>query len=366
MTRNIMSPAKYIQGKGEIRRLHRYCAELEGKKAYIVADAFVLANYEKEISEGFQGGDVSYVLHSFTGECSLKEVQRIVEAVKESEADVIIGIGGGKTLDAAKAVGFYSRLPLIVAPTVASTDAPCSALSVLYTEDGRLDKYLYLRSNPDRVVVDTELVAKAPVRLLVAGMGDALSTYYEARACRRSAESRGENKSTIGAYALAQACRDTLLADGLQAKQDAENGILSEAVENIIEANIYLSGIGFESGGLAAAHAIHNGLTLLEETRPVMHGEKVAFTTIVQLVLENAPIQELEEIIKFNRSIGLPVTLEEMHLSAEQQDRLRIAAEASCAPGTPMDNMPFSVTSENIVKAMLKVDQLGRQLPLKF
>ncbi|NGM82380.1 glycerol dehydrogenase [Paenibacillus sp. 7124] len=366
MTRSILSPAKYIQGRGEIRSLPRYCADLGAKKAYIIADSFVLSHYEKEITGGFQEGDVSCVLLPFAGECTMKEVERIALAAKESEADVIIGVGGGKVLDVAKTVGFYSRLPLIVAPTVASTDAPCSALSVLYTEDGRLDKYLYLRSNPDRVVVDTELVAGAPVRLLVAGMGDALSTFYEARACRRSAGSRGLDKSAIGAYALAQACRDTLLADGAQAKRDAENGILTEAVENIIEANIYLSGIGFESGGLAAAHAIHNGLTLLEETRPVMHGEKVAFATIVQLILENAPLQELEEVISFNRSTGLPVTLKEMHLSAEQPDRLRIAAEASCAPGTPMTNMPVTVTSESVVKAMLMADQLGRQLPLKF
>ncbi|AIQ14756.1 glycerol dehydrogenase [Paenibacillus durus] len=365
MTRSIMSPAKYIQGRGEIRRLHRYCAELEGKKAYIVADAFVLANYEKEISEGFKDGDVFYVLHPFAGECSLKEVLRIVEAVKESEADVIIGIGGGKTLDVAKAVGFYSRLPLIVAPTVASTDAPCSALSVLYTEDGRLDEYLPLRSNPERVVVDTEIVSKAPVRLLVAGMGDALSTFYEARACWRAAKSGGRDTSAIAAYALARACRDTLLADGAQAKQDTENGILSEAVENIIEANIYLSGIGFESGGLAAAHAIHNGLTLLEETRPAMHGEKVAFATIVQLVLENAPIHEIEETITFCLRTGLPTTLKELHLSAEKPDRLWIAAEASCAPDSPMANMPFSVTPESVLEAMLKADQLGRQLPPK-
>ncbi|QWU15816.1 glycerol dehydrogenase [Paenibacillus sophorae] len=359
MTRSIMSPAKYIQGRGEIRRLHRYCTELEGKNAYIVADAFVLANYEKEISEGFQGCDVSYVLQSFAGECSRKEVQRIVEAAKESEADVIIGIGGGKTLDAAKAVGFYSRLRLIVAPTVASTDAPCSALSVLYTEDGRLDKYLPLRSNPERVVVDTELVAKAPVRLLVAGMGDALSTFYEARACRRAAKSGGRDTSAIAAYTLARACRDTLLADGAQAKQDAENGILSEAVENIIEANIYLSGIGFESGGLAAAHAIHNAMTQLEETRPILHGEKVAFGTLVHLVLEKADPTEIEEALAFCRSVGLPTTLRQLNLDAEEQSKLRLVAEASCAPHEPMSNMPFKVKPEDVLAAILEADRLG-------
>lgn len=366
MTRSILSPAKYIQGRGEIRHLPRYCADLGADKAYIIADSFVLSHYEKEITGGFQEGDISCVLLPFAGECTMKEVERIALAAKDEEADVIIGVGGGKVLDVAKAVGFYSRLPLIVAPTVASTDAPCSALSVLYTEDGRLDKYLYLRSNPDRVVVDTELVAGAPVRLLVAGMGDALSTYYEARACRRSAESRGQDKSALGAYALAQACRDTLLADGAQAKRDAENGILTEAVENIIEANIYLSGIGFESGGLAAAHAIHNAMTQLEETRPVLHGEKVAFGTIVQLVLEKAEPSEIAEALAFCQSVGLPTTLRQLNLDAADQSKLRLVAEASCAPQEPMSNMPFSVTSDSVVKAMLMADQMGRQLKPKF
>ncbi|MFD1776562.1 glycerol dehydrogenase [Paenibacillus rhizophilus] len=359
MNRSIMSPAKYIQGRGEIRRLHRYCTDLGAGKAYIIADSFVLSHYEKEITGGFQEGTASFILQSFAGECSLKEVEKIAQAAEKAEADVIIGIGGGKTLDVAKAVGFYSRLPLIVAPTVASTDAPCSALSVLYTEDGRLEKYLYLRSNPDRVVVDTELVAGAPVRLLVAGMGDALSTFYEARACRRSAESRGQDKSAIGAYALAQACRDTLLADGAQAKQDVENGILSEAVENIIEANIYLSGIGFESGGLAAAHAIHNAMTQLEETRPVLHGEKVAFGTIVQLVLENADTSEIAEALAFCQSVSLPTTLQQLNLDATDQSKLRIVAEASCALQEPMSNMPFEVKPEDVLAAMLEADRLG-------
>jgi glycerol dehydrogenase len=142
----------------------------------------------------------------------------------------------------------------MLVPTVASTDAPCSALSVLYSESGEFDRYLPLRRSPDIVVADVELIAKAPVRLLAAGMGDALSTYYEARACSRSgAVTSAGGTGTLAALALARTCLDTLLADGAQALQDAADGRATAAVEHIVEANIYLSGIGFESGGLAAA-----------------------------------------------------------------------------------------------------------------
>ncbi len=95
----------------------------------------------------------------------------------------MVGIGGGKTLDTAKAIGYYQKLPVVVIPTIASTDAPTSALSVIYTEAGEFEEYLIYPKNPDMVVMDTAIIAKAPVRLLVSGMGDALSTWFEAKAC---------------------------------------------------------------------------------------------------------------------------------------------------------------------------------------
>lgn len=150
-------------------------------------------------------------------------------------------------------------------------------------------------------------------RLTVAGMGDALATYFEARACQRSeATSCAGGNTTGAAMALAELCFDTLMEEGVKAKIALEAGVCTPAVEKIIEANTLLSGIGFESAGLAGAHAIHNGLTVLEECHHMYHGEKVAFGTLAQLVLENVPHEELEEIIMWCIEVGLPVTLEEL------------------------------------------------------
>ena len=233
---------------------------------------------------------------------------------------------------------------MVLIPTIASTDAPTSALSVLYTEQGEFAEYLIYPRNPDMVVMDSAIIAKAPVRLLVAGMGDALSTYFEAQACfDAQATSMAGGKSTLAALSLARLCYDTLLAEGVKAKLAVEAGVVTEAVERIIEANTYLSGIGFESSGLAAAHAIHNGFTVLEECHHLYHGEKVAFGTLAQLVLQNSPMAQIETVLAFCHGIGLPITLAQMGVTGDATAKIMAVAEASCATGETIHNMLFKV-----------------------
>lgn len=363
MSQIIYSPSKYIQGSGEITRLGVYCQQMGARGAYAIIDPYILSMYGQAVSGGFESEHIPLLLREFRGECSLAQVELMIAELDSGNADVMVGIGGGKTLDTAKAVSHFAGLPVMLVPTIASTDAPCSALSVLYSESGEFDRYLPLRRSPDIVVADTAIIAKAPVRMLAAGMGDALSTYYEARACSRSgAVTSTGGTGTIAALALARTCLDTLLSDGAQALQDARDGRATAAVEHIVEANIYLSGIGFESGGLAAAHAIHNGLTLLEECRSVLHGEKVAFATLAQLMLEGAAEDEVSSVVNFCRLANLPVTLAELGLAAVSQDRLLTAAKASCAEGSPMANMPFAVSPQLVVEAIRAADRRGARV----
>ena len=365
MARIFNSPSKYIQGPDALAELASHIEPL-GQAALAIATNAGIERVGAKIEGGFEHSNATITFESFGGECSDTEIDRIAQAAKAAGADVIVGVGGGKVLDTAKAVAHYLGAPVIVCPTAASSDAPCSALSVIYTADGVFDRYLFLPSNPDVVLMDSTVIAAAPARLMVSGMGDALATYFEAKACVDSeADTCAGGKATAAALALARLCFDTLMADGVKAKVALEAGCLTPAVEHVIEANTLLSGIGFESCGLAAAHAVHNGMTQLPETHAMLHGEKVAFGTLVQLVLENAPTETLEQVLGFCLEVGLPVTLAELGVEDASRERVMAVAEAACAPADTVGNMPFDVTPEMLADAILGADALGRYYALE-
>jgi glycerol dehydrogenase len=342
MGKIIMSPRKYIQENGALGKLKDYAGGF-GTNFLVLASDTGMKRIKDVVEKSFEGSDKQLVFQVFNKECSRVEIDRLIVAAKAKGCDCVVGIGGGKLLDTAKAVAHYMDIPVVIAPTIASTDAPCSALSVIYTEDGVFAEYLVLPKNPEIVLMDTGVIAKSPARFLVSGMGDALATYFEARA-----------------YALAKLCYETLLEDGYKAKLAAEQGVVTDAVENIIEANTYLSGIGFESGGLAACHAVHNGFTVLSECHHLFHGEKVAFGTLVQLVMENSPMEEIEEVMGFCVSVGLPITLAEMGVCDVNPEAMMEVAKAASAPGETIYNMPFEVTAEKVYAAIMTADALGK------
>jgi len=362
MSKIIIAPSKYVQGPGELKQLEKYTNGL-GKRVLILASERGIGRFGKQIESGYEGTDSVVVFEAFDGECSKVEIARLKGVCEENNIDVVAGVGGGKTLDTAKAVAHYVNLPIVIVPTIASTDAPCSALSVIYKENGEFDEYLVLPQNPNVVIMDTDVIAKSPARLTVAGMGDALATYFEARACVNSgASTMAGGTATEAAYALSKLCYETLINEGYKAKLAAENKCVTPALEKIIEANTLLSGIGFESCGLAACHAIHNGFTVLEECHHLYHGEKVAFGTIAQLVIENAPLEEIEEVIYFCKSVGLPTTFKDMGIENVTPEDIMRVAEASSVEGETIHNMPCPINADVVYAGIMTADALGREL----
>ncbi|SHH15954.1 glycerol dehydrogenase [Clostridium grantii] len=359
MKKVLISPSKYLQGNGELCNLGTYVKDF-GKNALLVASSEDQARVQGFLDESLKRESYNLVYGDFNAECTKKEIERLRKVCVENNCEVIIGLGGGKALDTAKAASHFENVPVIIVPTIASTDAPCSSLAVIYTEGGEFEEYMFFKQNPNLVLVDTGIIAKAPTRFLVAGMGDALSTYFEARSCERAfADNIPGGKSTKLAIAAAKLCYETLLEDSIKAKAASDANVVTPALENIVEANILLSGLGFESSGLAAAHAVHNGLTVLEETHKFFHGEKVAFGVIVHLVLENAASEELNLVLDYCKSVGLPTCLKDLGITEVTSEKIMAVAEAATAEGETIHNMPFPVTAEDVYAAILAADQLG-------
>lgn len=359
MKKIMISPSKYVQDNGALSNLGEYVLSF-GEKALLVASAEDQARVQPQIDEALSNNEFKLIYGGFGGECTRNEVNRLIELCEKEACNVVIGLGGGKSIDTAKAVSSAIDIPIMSVPTIASTDAPCSSLSVVYNDKGEFQEYSFYKSNPDLVLVDTGIIAKAPVRFLVAGMGDALSTYFEARSCERSfANNIPGGKSTKLAVAAAKLCYETLLEDSLKAMAACNNNVVTPALENIIEANTLLSGMGFESSGLAAAHAIHNGLTALEEAHHYFHGEKVSFGTLVHLVLENAPSEEIETVIGYCKSVGLPTCLKDLGVEEVTDEKVRAVANLATAPNETIHNMPFEVTADDVYAAIYAADALG-------
>lgn len=359
MEQIIQSPSKYIQGVGAIKNIAKYASV----KSFVIADSFVMGLTKESIEHSFKNENIDVAFEIFKGECSRNEVEKLKKHAEKEQCKMVIGVGGGKTLDTAKAVAYFLNLPVMIVPTIASTDSPCTALTVLYHDNGEFDEYLFLPHNPDVILMDTDIIAKAPSRLLVAGMGDALATYFEVKSCIKSNSlNLVGGYSTKGGEALAKLCFETLMEDGEKALMAAEKKVATKALNNIIEANTYLSGVGAESGGLAAAHAIHNGFTAIKECHHLYHGEKVAFGTLAQMFLENYSMEEIEEVAHFCKRVGLPVSLEEMGIKEINEEDIMKVAELSCAPGETMHNTPFKVTPEDVYAAILTADNYGSSL----
>lgn len=360
MSIGIKAPGKYVQGRGELANLGKNVKKL-GEKFLVVCSAGGIKRFGGAIEESLRSVEKEYAFYQFGGECSKDEINGIMRSYEDGGCDAVIGVGGGKAIDAAKAAAEnLGGVPLIVVPTVASNDAPCSGVAVIYNQDGVVIKALITRRNPDVVLVDTDIIAKSPKRLLAAGMGDALATWFEARACKKSgAKNMARGVCSNTAYMMSRLCLDIILRDGVAAMKAAEAGEASPELENVVEANIYLSGIGWESGGLAVAHAVNDGLAAVPQTHKMYHGEKVAFGTIVQLILEDAR-EELNEILSFMKSVGLPVCLAELGVSEIKEDELRRAAEAACVPAQSSKNLRADITADEIYYAIMRADEVGR------
>jgi glycerol dehydrogenase len=361
MKKVIIMPRKYVQGFGVIAEVNSYISLLGCKPALIwdkivrnIVSEPIIASLKKDHMEPFE--------IMFNGECTKEEANRISAMVIKTKNDVIVGIGGGKTLDTARAVAAYNNLPLVIIPTTASSNAPISSYTVWYNEKGEHAGYDGWKFNPDIVLVDTAVLVKAPVRFFLSGIGDALASWHEANASyisRTMTFSGGVHSMTI--MNMAKLCFDTLLQYGKMAKLAVINKVVTPAFEKVIEASILLSGLCWESGGVSSAHAIALTLhTVFPETHKFLHGECVAFGLVCQLCLEeDLSADEVNQVIDFMIDMELPVSFDDFNLHDLHVERIKELAKVTISDQASVHSHNFKVTIESLTDAIIFANSLG-------
>ena len=361
-SRGFGTVGKYIQGPKELAHLTEYLSDY-GTSPLFLIDPFFYDEMAQRLQAECRVKELNASFVKFGTVSSMKEIDRLTDFGRGQTCDVLAAIGGGSALDTGKAVAVNLGVPMVMVPTAASCDAPCSRITAVYNEDGSVCP-LFHKKNPDLVLVDTEVILRAPVRMLSAGIGDALATWLEARAAYACGAVNGIGKGyriSRAGMAVARTAYEILMTEGVEAYLSAKAGIRTQAFEDVVEANILLSGVGFENTACSIAHGFQASASgAVPEMHRCMHGEKVSYGILVQLLLENRPREEIYEIADFLIGVGLPVTLAELGVTENAAEKMRALAHYGIEHKALMHVEPFAVTEDSLYQAILFADEVGK------
>lgn len=306
---------------------------------------------------------VDAIFEQYGGECSFEERDRMAVFAKAANVDAIIGVGGGKIADLAKAVAVYLAMPVVILPTLAATCAAWTPLSVMYDTRGEMLQYdIFARSNA-LVLLDPAVILDSPIELMVAGIGDTLAKWYEADVIISQLTER--SVAIDIAHYTAKLCRDILLESSVGALEAMRDGKLSAAFVKVVETNIMIGGMvggfGDDYGRTSGAHSIHDALTVLDATHHLLHGNKVAYGVFVQLMIEKRP-EEIATLRGFYEELGLPTCLLDMGLDGLSDEALKQVAERATIADETIHLMPGEITATTVFDAMKDLEVLIAKL----
>ncbi len=346
-----IAPAKVIRGAGALTNCGEIIARL-GTRPLILGGDRTLAITQDSLQPILQQLQVAQA--SYGADCCEDSLKSLKQKATLHQADVIIGVGGGKALDTAKLVAHQLQLPVVTIPTSGATCAAWTALSNVYSETGAFLYDVALSQCPDLLILDYDLIETAPQRTLVAGIGDAIAKWYEASV------SSGHSEQTliISAVQQARVLRDILFQKSAAALQTPGSDIWREVVDATVLLAGVIGGIGGAQCRTVAAHAVHNGLTHICKHDSI-HGEKVAYGILVQLRLEEMvqgnqlAAAARQQLLKFYTEIGLPQKLSDLGLGNITLGELQTAAEIALVPNSDIHRLPFKVAPEQLMAAMV-------------
>ena len=347
-----IAPAKVIRGAEALTQARAALAQLGSRPLVVGGDHTLVVTqprWQLAMEQQMQVAQASY-----GGDCSEAGLAALRQAVTEHQADLIVGVGGGKALDTSKLLAHQCQLPVVTIPTSAATCAAWTALSNVYSEQGAFLYDVSLDRCPDLLILDYDLIQTAPQRTLVAGIGDGLAKWYEASV----SSGHSEQTLTIAAVQQARVLRDILFQKSHSALKEPGSAVWREVVDATVLLAGVIGGLGGAQCRTVAAHAVHNGLTHLPIHNSI-HGEKVAYGILVQLRLEEMiqgnglAATARQQLLKFYTEIGLPQKLSDLGLGDIRLGELQQAAEIAVAPNSDIHRLPFRVDSEQLMAAMV-------------
>lgn len=360
MTDIFLAPKQYIQAEGILAQSGKYLQPF-GRRPLILGDSLVVSILRPALEGQLAAAGLrpSFVL--FGEECSRSELHRLAEIVRQESLDFIVGTGGGKAIDTSRLLAARANLPLVTIPTSAATCSAASSVAVIYEKGIRQETIN--GKGADLALVDTAVLSRAPGRLLAAGMGDALSKWYEGKI--NYDQIAGPDASIQGAMNLSILLKKAILQHGEEAIRDVGAQKNSPAVEKIVETTILLtaviSGLGGSKFRNAVAHALMYGFTVLPRAHKNLHGEMVAFGIVVQLCMERNE-KELETILPFFIHLGLPMTLQELGLTNSEDPLFQEGLRRTCARGSSVHLMPFPVNEKILYQGICEADERVRAI----
>jgi glycerol dehydrogenase-like iron-containing ADH family enzyme len=351
-------PTNYIQEPGILYETGDWIRKF-GQTPLIIAGPTAWSKAGVQIEQSLKANELDYQLEFFKGHCSDEELERLLSTVSSS-IDIVVGVGGGQCLDTAKLIAYRLNVPVITVSTLASTCAASTPLSIIYTPEHVFVRVEKFDRCPVLTLVDPDIIQDAPIRYLIAGIGDTLVKWYEAVPLT---EGKFKNAKTLAGLKMAELVRDLLFEYSEQAIQECEKQETGQALRQVIDTNILLAGLvgglGGETCKASGAHAIHYGMTLIPEMQEAYHGELVAFGLLCQFKLEGKPDEEIIKMMNFFQKIKLPITLTDLNMTEIRENDLRLAAKKACEPQQTIHLLPFPIYEEKVYESIIEIHKLG-------
>ncbi len=360
-----ISPNKVIRGENAWEEGKHYIPSI-CKRPLILGRSKATSTNRELLFKDLKKNGLKPIKAELKYDCCDYDLNRIIEITKNNNCDCIISAGGGKVLDSGKLVANRLSIPCITVPLSASTCAGWTSLSNIYTTQGAFIKDELLEKCPDLLIFDHSFVREAPQKTLASGIADALAKWYESSITSTSSE----DGIVQHAVQMARVLRDQILIDAENAFLDSKSDAWVRIAEGCALTAGVIGGIGGAKCRTAAAHAIHNGLTQLNNSEGKLHGEIVGFGILAQLRLEEIILcnqlakQARLQLLPFLKKLNLPTKLKDLGIRNGQEEELMKACEFSCKKCPDMKSLPFNVTENVLIKALISTEKESHPLEM--